>query len=516
MVDGGYAPGGLHTLRILGFPAPGAVRNRTGHLLDQSYLHEFEVRDAQVGERAFLDFSPNHCDSIQFVGRYDGRLHHVKAGDGLTLECGEPLDPRSLRAEDFRIIQHAYSPRKGEPAEQVYSEVRAVIAKNTHASLVGQFEAAARIEIFPKRALALDLKYYYSLRVSAEVALADFSGHSPWPKVAGPGHAARTRATADYAFRLVPAGAHDQNHLRLDFVDEGHLSSQRIPWSDGEVSWEPGRLTLHCPREVGLGVAGEVHGSDAVHRAVKLQETYDLQATQLTIGEGDQLSVGQGDHKSPLCLLRSQTLLHCEGALVRSGVDEEIPLPDRWLADHRGASLGDLLAHARDTGMPWTVMIAGGDLILDGTIDVATPLLLVAGGRVRITGTRVDRGYPIYVVGDGGGTASVTKLPLQMEAPGLNPLRKALVGASVTKILPSWVKERYEWESLELHMVSGHGTVQVSFLPAEGPISEDRLVNHPRLLPPDSPLRIVVSLTMPPGGMWDPPILDSIEFSWKD
>ena len=107
-------------------------------------------------------------------------------------------------------------------------------------------------------------------------------------------------------------------------------------------------------------------------------------------------------------------------------------------------------------------------------------------------------------------------MPLRLSPPGTNPLQKPLRAALITSVLPSWVLDRYEWDSLQVLSDPGRGTVQVSFLPADGPILQDRLVNHPRLLPPDSPLRILVELSMPPGGLWDPPVIDAIELSWRE
>ena len=57
------------------------------------------------------------------------------------------------------------------------------------------------------------------------------------------------------------------------------------------------------------------------------------------------------------------------------------------------------------------MLVAGGVLVVDGEIDVSTPLLLVAGGRIRGTGAvRGAQPTQVFRLGEGGGsglTASI-------------------------------------------------------------------------------------------------------------
>lgn len=501
--DGGYQPGEAHRVKVLGFPGIGGIRTRSGRFLDRTYRFPFRVQGLEESE-AFLDFSPFGCAPVTLEVLPGQGAGIVREGDPLRLFCGEPLDPRSLHSEDFRIVRLPYAPGPGQPAQELYSEVRAILVRNAHEDRVSANQAAAEIQLLPQTPLVLDSRAEYALEVRADVRLADFSGHSPWPQAVSPS------ARELYRFRLQPLGAHDRNRVRLDFLDRSRLTSERIPWASGEVAWEVGRLTLWCPRSAGEGGDG-----DLIWPApAELIGPQDLHATSAHITSGGSL-VGNSDGP---WILRSQTRWELAGRLERTGETSTALTPGEWYAAHRGASVQDLIEAAQAQSLPWTVLVAAGDLLLEGEVRSDTPLVLVAAGRVRITGSVFVPPGELYVVGDGGGSVpgqSVQYLPLEFSTPGRNPLQTTLRGALITSVLPSWVLDRYEWESLVVLDDPGRGQVQVSFLPADGPILRERLVNHPRLLPPDSPVRILVELSMPPGGLWDPPVVDRIELSWR-
>ena len=452
--DGGYRPGQVHRVEVLGFPSIGGVRTRSGRVLESTFRGSFEVQgpteDADAGWEALLDFSPFECAPVEFSVLPGQGPGFVREGDPLRLFCQEPLDPRSLHAEDFRILRLPLISTQGQSAQEPYCGVRVILVRGQHEDRITQNEAAAEIHLLPQKPLVLDARAEYALEVRPGARLTDYAGHSPWPQVA-----AGERSEL-YRFRVRPLGAHDRNQVRLDFVDRTRLTSQPIPWVSGELTWEPGRLTLQCPRSAGDGQNGELGAAE-----LSDARTSDWNGTSVGIEAGQGVRV---ESAGPW-IVRSQTRWDLSGRLARTASSQEGMTPKAWYESHRGASAEDLIEAAISQNLPWTILAAAGDLVIAGELEVDTPLVLVAGGRVRITGSISAPAGEIYVVGDGGGRVpgqTLRYLPLRFAAPGTNPLRTTLSGALITSVLPSWVLDRYEWESVVILDDPGHGRVQVS------------------------------------------------------
>src|SRR5690606_15277391 len=144
-----------------------------------------------------------------------------------------------------------------------------------------------------------------------------------------------------------------------------------VPGVDGTAQWAgDGLVRVRLPAAAGDGGAGRVELNGAVEdsdvHAVSLHVPTD--ATAKLTAEG-------------LVVLRAQGSLVIDGRLER--------------ADSGAAALGELepaagdtlsiwLARAGELGAGWTVLVAGGDLVVRGELEVDGPLLLVAGGMLRI------------------------------------------------------------------------------------------------------------------------------------
>ncbi|HRV82662.1 MAG TPA: hypothetical protein P5218_14600, partial [Planctomycetota bacterium] len=496
LTGGGYQPGQVHRVHVEGFPALGGLRTREGVPLDKTYWIPFEVANPGPEDAAFLDFTPYACAPIQFMALPGAPSEAVHVDEPLRLYCGEPLDPRTLHSEDFVILRHRLSPGPAELASEPYCQVRASLIENRHSELLEQHQAGAIVELVPQIPLELDPGVEYSLEVLSTARLADYSGHRPWA-MRQPG-----AVLASYRFRLEPIGAHERNHLRIDFLTRALLTSQRVPWATGEASWEPGRITVHFPKAAGTGLDGPVVWEGNCEAA-------DLHATRLSVAASSEVTL-----VAPLgpVVLRSQGRSDLLGKVRREGAADQAMTPGQWFERSGGGSLEELVAYAQAESMPWTILVAGGDLLLEGEFVSQTPVVLAAGGRTRITGRIQCPPGELYVVGEGGGWSrgqEPRSLPLGMETPTHNPLRERQVYCLLSSVVPNWALDRYEWQSLAIGQDPGQGRTEVFFLPPDGPIERERCVTHPRHLPLDAPLRILIQLTVEPGGSWDPPVIDS-------
>ncbi|MCP5022717.1 MAG: hypothetical protein GY930_13200 [bacterium] len=501
--SGGYRPGRPHLVRVVGFPAVGGLRAQDGEPLNRSYRLPFDVVDPAPTDRAFLDFSPYGCKPLVVGLHPSGLRAPVQEDEPIRLWCLEPLDPRSLHSEDFSIWYHdPWNPNPEQSTATKFSDVRVSMVQNRHSELLLQNQGACELECTPETRLDPSRNGRFSLRVHRNARLKDYNGYSPWPAASPSG------PRFEFYFRVEPVDAQGQRRLRLDFLDREHLSSQRIPWVDGELRLQPGRLTVPMPTCAGLGGDGELTLEGSV-------DFRDSHGVQIRVPQG---KVAVLSSKPGPVVLRSQGAWNQLGRLERVTGGSWESTPSQWVAEHPGASVDDLLKYAEQANCNWTVLIAGGDLILKGDIEVDTPVLLVAGGRVRSEARLNSPVGELYKVGEGGGsgnTQPMRTLNLVMPEPGINPLRIKQRYALVTSSLPRWVADRYEWEHLKVGAHDGSGRTEVLFLPHKGPVELDRCMTHPRALPPNEPLRVLILMTVEPGGSWDPPTVDFIHLSWR-
>jgi hypothetical protein len=494
LTDGGYLPGTVYSVDLGGFPRLDGLRGLKGEPLDRSWRWSFSTAEVGPGRRGFVfdDASPGTGAHVSL-----SNARPLHPGEALVLECNEPLDPSSLREEEFRIE------RVESGAAAFTCRVKARFLANHPEGSRGPLEPCAVIEFMPTE--RLEPGSY--LLLGSGVTLTDYGGNPVWP--AGLGrqpHAFGVR-------RPPPSGAGElesQAHYQLSFLDRTEFLSVAVPGTDGLAHWSDGGvLSVRFPKAAGEGAHGalDLRG---------LEDRHDLQATTLSVAKGAQVDLGAGPG---LRVLRAQGRVHIAGHLGRRISQTDEPRPGPAIPGHPyvdGESLSQWLERARAEDWPWTVLIAGGDLVIDGDLVVNTPLLLVAGGWIRVEG-RVDQPPgQLWLLSEGGGlrmdpTATVPDLVI--EAPDGNPLKQTLHLAAVSAPLPARVIS-YRWLEPLVGGRQGAGRYEVSYLPATGPVERGRAVKHPRLLEGEGPVRVLLELFVTPGPLWDPPSLDFVTLRW--
>ncbi len=494
LTDGGYLPGELYHLDLYGFPRLDGLRGVQGEPLWRSQRWSFTTADVGPGRRGFVfdDASPGIGATVSFP---QSRFLHP--GEPLLIECAEPIDPSTLRAADYRIE------RVQDGGVGLACGVTARFLVNHPEGSQGPLEPCAVIELMPNERLQPG-SYVLS---GKGVTLTDYGGNSVWPL------GLKNRV---HGFSVIkapptgPSGSGTESHYQLSFLDRTGFLSVAVPGTDGLAHWgDEGVLSVRYPKSCG-------DGSDGALDLSGIEQRRDLQATTLVVREHATLDLGADEG---LRVLRAQGRIHIAGKVGRQLEAPSEPQLGPVLPSHPyvdGESLSSWLETARSEDWPWTVIIAGGDLVIDGDLVVNTPLLLVAGGWIRVEG-RVDQpAGQLWLLSEGGGlrmdpTATIPELVL--EAPEVNPLKKTLHLAAVSAALPTRVMS-YRWLEPQVGGRRGAGRYEVSYLPAMGPVDRSRAVKHPRLLEDEGPVRVLLELFVPPGPVWDPPTVDFVTLRW--
>jgi hypothetical protein len=502
LADGGLAPASVYSVAVAGFPFPDGVRDRDGRPLAESYFASFTTVDpgATTGQ-VLEDLTPDRAEPMRLAATEIGPV------DAIELVCGEPVDPRTLVAEDFELLDYESTSR---------IPVRVELREN-------RFDGA-RIEV---RAIdaegnleALDVGTY-QLWVGEKAHLRDFSGHPVLTAWFNEPLAGTLRVVERDERSTVVDGRLE------DFLDERRRSPAHVEGVAGMAAWRGGVVTISDPAAAGDGLAGKVSLAAEEPRI-------DVQATaiELPVGEVVRLT-GAG-----LVVVRSQGRLTVDGELVRDvegkqrraqelGL-ERVEEWNRWASNEsawdtepmafaEGESLTLWLSRAREQNAAWTVLIAGGDLEVRGRIWTDGPLLLVAGGWIRVVGDVLARPGQNWTLG----TAGTSNAPLVMDAPRRNPLAEAQTWAVLSAPIRPSARPRRWWPATVQGSVGG-GSFRVSYLgERDGPGASVEVVgpvDSPVLLERCDAVRLRVDLTMFPGStspVWDPPIVDAVEIAWE-
>lgn len=490
--DGGFRCGTRYKLEARGFPHLDGLRSVDGQPMRTTYRWSFQTVAASADPREmFFERERGPVEPLWLVGSVllgEEMWLRTRAAEVLTLQCGAPILPSSVRSADFvlqRIERNATEP--------IPLEARLVENHDAGASVP---LGSARIELLPHRELEPGS---YTLTFA--------------PPGAGP---------RDLAGNLVPRPTHpirievfaygEEHGLHEEqFLEAEHQSPQAVPGFDGTAAWEgDGIVTVRYPRAAGDGSDGAVQLA-----AVEASELGDIQATTLDLAPGEEVRLeGEG-----LAVLRAQRRLSIRGRLVREGVVPAVG--PSWIPGER---LSDWLERALAEDPPWTILIAGGDLEIEGSLETPGPLLLVAGGAIRVTGEVRAQERQVWLLGRGGGqgldrTRSTPAVVL--DPPRANPLRETLTCAALSEPLPA-VGDVGRWLAPRAVGLDRGGTWRVRYVPAELPPGAswaDVAVDAPWQVEPPGRVRLLIELSVHPASEarpeWSPPFVDAVELHWE-
>jgi hypothetical protein len=478
--DGGLKPGSRYRVVLGGFPRPDGIRSRTGTLLSATLVLSFET--ARLGGEHPLFLDP-------FAGTKPLLPVSTNLGSGepIRLECGEALDPTSVSGADFELSRFE---GRGE---------RVVIPLSARLKLNQRRRAVLELE--PERASlaasALDPGVYYLRMVDR--GLKTLGGRSVEPSWKDP---------QPLTLRVFGAQI---GELDVDFALPDPrglaLAPEEPAGPDGTAAWIEGRpdVGVRFPAAAGDGREGDLELRSAPAAGV--------QASGLLVPAGALIDLSE---QRGLVVLAAQRAFEVRGRLVRRAqerssrtlLDELERLVER--PRESWPDLSSWLAEARSLDEPWTVLIAGGDLRIPegGSIEVDGPLLLVAGGWIRVKG-RVDA-IDVWRTPEARGNISGRD---HLANPLVAPLRLAAVSRSF--------RPRHGLTSWRPAEVKVHGTARVSFLGTrtiEGRVEEIGPSEDLMLLGDCAEVRVLIELEVPAstGEPWDPPRVEELVLAWNE
>lgn len=552
LLDGGFLPSRRYTLQLAGFPRVDALRGRGGAPLERSIEYAFETSAAV--DLPFLDEAPERGARLAIEDPTVG------AGEPWHLICDKAIDPRSVSSQRFVLVpsliesQRSESlteesrrnePWSSEPDEEEPRSSGEVPAARPEfvelrARLVENRPEFARIELMPRDDSGLpqllELGAYSLIEVPAlGVPLRDLGG------------APIVSAFRNLAF-AVPLMVENAAPLVLGrrlietFATDDLASPRSVDGATGQARWEgDGRVRLLLPRAVGTGRDGLVELVDPAQRT-------RFEATDLSIPAGATVEFGT---TGPV-LLAAQGRITISGRLVRrvqSGDARQKPdeahavwlrrlrfddgdLDVPWLDFEERETLTKFLERAEREQLPVTCLVCGGDLVVDGDIDVDGPLILVAGGRVRIPGrVRASEARITKPFGRSAVAAWIYDLPLEIDEPVQNPLvreqRWSIVSGPLTpgSDFKHWSAARAAGRP-EPGREDGppQSRFEVAFIGVgtddQGRLVDLEPVSDLRLLEDMSVVRLRIDLVVAPARPgypqpWDPPWVDEIELVWE-
>ncbi|QDU68783.1 hypothetical protein [Engelhardtia mirabilis] len=532
--DGSFEPGQRYRIELAGFPRPDGIRGRSGEPLAATWWAEFVTAAPGGAQPLFEDPSLWRAEPLTIAST------EVEATAPIELRCAEPLDPRTVRGESFQLVRYesAETSAEGEgaassPGGTEQSRPPAGSLRLTRiplrAELIANDAEGARIALVPlgpsgvRRGLVPG-EHHLGLD-PLQPPPTDLGGNPAaviWAAVPG-GLAPLTVVGPQRESR-----AHDRT---FDFLSAGMRSPEEPSGVDGTAWWDDGGLvTLRLPAACGSGADGPVLlTSGPVPRSIS--------ATSLGLSAG---ALCELPDSGPV-ILRAQGRVELDGRLdrrlagpalswtgdlphedwVERVVDEGGVAAFDTVDFGAGETLSEWLEHLGRTAQPVTVIIAGGDLVIDGDICVDGPLVLVAGGWLRVHG-RVSA--PEVWKSDLGDGARLSRrprlLPLDIDPPTADTLREAQ-SWTVLSAPFSPREESVRWTGARVASDPGLGWARVRYLGERtlpsGEIERIGPVDDPLLLEESPAVRLLIELGMGParpGQPWLPPRVDSVELTW--
>jgi hypothetical protein len=500
--DGGYRPATRYLVKLAGFPRVEALRGRSGRPLESSLEWSFETVDVREPPSGIVFEDPSLGRGLPAIVART----RIAPGEPIELEGGEPIDPSTVEGRDFELRAKQRAGAAGEPlmARLVENyDKRALHPRGT-----------TRLLLWPERLLEPGTYYLVQHQTSS---LRDF-GRNP-VRVFGP-----KAVPGPVEIEVVAAdGSPSGSSYTEQFIDPSRRSIEAVPDTDGTAHWErTGRCSVRWPAAAGSGRDGAVAlGEDEARR--------DLQATRLVLAQGAACRL---HGETGTTVLRAQGAIRISGTLVREGsagpVEAMPPLVPRAgepRVDPPHESLSQWLGRAAESESDLTVLIAGGDLVVDGRIRTAGTLLLAAGGRIRVQ--HGDSLYAGRLVALGDGASSLSYLSpqgagarnadvalLHLDEPLVNPLVAPLSFAVRSAPIPERGSAARWHPFPEVGAYPGAGRASVLY---QGECQGDPLVEDPVQLGDCPTLRLLVRLEVrpDPGAPWDPPWVDYVELAWE-
>lgn len=533
--DGGWVPGHNYEVVLGGYPSAACIQSLDGKRLGAPLRIPCPIVGLAPVEgdapSFFRDGSPDLTRPLRIdaweIGYSDSSP--IEWDEPLLVRCAEPLDPRSLDPMEFEIVAVSRSPLGPgsiDPPPSTLIRSLSLVANLAENAAVPFSDAGALLRFVPESRLPIDSRrgpVHFELRrraTSGPPRLADFSGGTPPLQV------------SFWAARRGSVGSEKPESFEFDFMNANEHATVLDPSSSGTAYWgRTGRVEIRYPKAAGDGSDG------ALTLSGKL-DTPSPEATRIRVPKGEKLELPARG----LVVLRAQGRIDLEGTLVRRSPEARVPMwgeQGQMVSAMAGSmeSLSDWLEAAEASDQPWTVIIAGGDLVVRGEIDVDTPLLLVAGGWIRGRGRPKAAPGQLWLLGKGGGfelphhrdpraRANVDP-PLIIDEPIENPLKEPLTFVAFSSPAPKLAAPRF-WRAPEFtayERFGGRDTVKVQYLGVEsGAFSEEGVSQAVRYDEPMGAMepggsggrvRLRIELTVyPKRGRWDPPFLDRVRLSW--
>ncbi|HEV8111292.1 MAG TPA: Ig-like domain-containing protein [Planctomycetota bacterium] len=563
LTDGGYQPDTRYTATIAGFPRPTALRSARGAVLEKTWtwqFHTVQVSRPRTG-LVFEDRMQERVGILRLFPSAAGQGGLIRAQDSIYLACDKPIDPSTVVADAFLLTFLPTDPQRTRtsPPKPVGVRVRVVEDEPEVARRPRPADASssATAEAWERERRACVIELNPDRRFGAgtwELKLRPESPETgPWLRDFGGRPVLLAEPSASFRISVDdPSADARRGELSEEFDGRLLFSPVAVPGYDGTAYWkDSGRVEVRYPAAAGNGEAGVVVLGAREDRA-------DVQATSIELPKDSECRLSS---KPGLVVLRCQGRMSIGGKLVREAPWDAHTKDDatlnRWeelCASRRTSSqsLSDWLAEVRAADANWTVLIAGGDLAIDDSLTTTTPLLLVAGGRVRVSGLVhgashfVEGGTGtvgcVYLLREGGGFGIVPTRPhvapiLVDEPQGPNPLRVPLRFAALSGPIPQrgeivrWLTQESGGSSDRVGEAAVEGgspeppiggTWRVRYLRdfAAVPNSSSalELVDNPGLFDPAGPVRFLVELELTvddQARIWNPPWVDFVRLTWE-
>lgn len=511
--DSGFAPGRTYSVTLMGFPRVDGLRGRGGNPLAGTLRFTFRTVDDSGDSTLFVDevFGPPAPLVLEQAS--------FQPDAPILISAFEPIDPRSLADAEFGLIGST-GPRSDVPVDSGTNPRQGPRRFELRARLRENERGGAVIELWPLEGggdsprHVLDEGRYLLICERNPTALRDLGGN---PVPASFGATSLDGAYLDVREQQ-PEGGEPlaSRRVEIDFLDQVERSEAVLLEADGTALWiGDGQVTARFPMAAGDGEAGLVELPDGEWEASRTE------ATDLRLEPGNQCRlVADG-----LQVLASQGAMRIKGQLlrrVRTGPTAVAPgeLAEDWMLRLRQAALDqevlgvrefagryptdrqprllDALEAAERDGRPWTVLVAGGDLIVTGEIFVDGPLFLVAGGWVRLAGRVVASEVWTTVPRRGQRSLPPSEdLPFELTQPSTNPLRRPMRWSVASRALGV----TGPFGPVRLLQLPGDGQAKVGFTgESTGPDGSPQVigpVDDPSLLFDASELSFRIDLLMP-------------------